>query len=97
METALTPLTTVVKVPLEQILVVVEDNPRGSFPKQEVDEMASSLRLGGQEEPILLRPRTDEEKSQAHPDKPYKLVGGYLRVAARPWRALRPWTPSSGT
>lgn len=100
METAVTPQNTVVKVPLDQILVVPEDNPRGLFPQQDVDDMAASLKAGGQQEPILLRPRADEERAKAYPDKPTKLVGGYLRVAAAPLAGLtaldaiiRPMTP----
>ncbi|HEV2352887.1 MAG TPA: ParB N-terminal domain-containing protein, partial [Puia sp.] len=88
METTLTPPTVVVKIPLDQVLVVPEDNPRGPYPRQEVEEMASSLKLGGQQMPILLRPRGDDEKAQAHPDKPYKLIGGYLRMAAAPQAGL---------
>jgi ParB-like chromosome segregation protein Spo0J len=78
----------VVKIPLEQILVVPEDNPRGAYSQREVEEMASSIKLGGQQVPILLRSRAEEERTQAHPDKPYKLVGGYLRVAATPLAGL---------
>ncbi len=78
----------VVKIPLDQILVVPEDNPRGAYSRQELEEMVASLKLGGQQVPILLRPRAQEEISQAHPDKPYKLVGGYLRVAAAPLAGL---------
>jgi len=87
METAVLQQT-VVKIPLDQILVLPEDNPRGPYPRQEVEEMALSLKLGGQEVPVLLRPRAPEEKSQAHPDRPYKLVGGYLRYAAAPLAGL---------
>lgn len=90
----------VVKITLDQILVVPEDNPRGAYSQREVDEMALSLKLGGQQTPILLRPRAEEERAQAHPDRPYKLVGGYLRVAAAPLAGLtaldaiiRPMTP----
>ena len=100
METTLAPLTAIVKVPLDQILVVPEDNPRGPYPHQDLEVMSASLKAAGQQVPILLRPRTDEERAKAHPDKPYKLVGGYLRVAAAPLAGLsaldaiiRPMTP----
>ncbi len=71
-------------VPLGQILVVPEDNPRGPYPQKDIDDMVRSLKQSGQETPILLRYRTPEERAQAHTDKPYRLVGGFLRTAAAP-------------
>ena len=78
----------IVKVPLDQILVVPEDNPRGPYPQQAVLDMAATLKAGGQQMPILLRLRSAEERAKAHPDKPYKLVEGYLRTAGVPLAGL---------
>ncbi len=75
-------------VSLDQMLVVPEDNPRGAYPQQDVLDMARTLKQSGQEDPILLRRRTPEERAQAHPDIPYRLVGGFLRVAAAPLAGL---------
>lgn len=80
----MTPASTLVST--DQIVLVPislirpnPDNPRGPVFPVEAQAMAESMREKGQKVAILIRPMTDQEKTQ-YPPYEYLLLGGHVRL-----------------
>ena len=70
------PLNQVVEIPLEQI-IPNPDQPRRSIRKDTLEELASSMRVKGQEVPAPVRPLTEAERA-AHVEHLATLGEGAL-------------------